>query len=253
MSTLSFVKYQGAGNDFILIDDRAPHFNPKLVPKLCHRKFGIGADGVILLQHDAAADFRMRIFNSDGGEAGSCGNGLRCLMRFMVDLGLPKKNYRITTGERVVSAGFEGDRISVQMGKAQNLQQLEIEGREVHFLDTGVPHVVVFREEELRILGPFLRHHPRFHPSGTNVNLARVQNDGSVYVRTYERGVEGETLACGTGAAAVGVIVSRKFQISNPIRVVSAGGEIEIYVDGLDVTMVGDAVKVFKGEFSEQL
>lgn len=243
-----FSKYQGAGNDFILIDDRALHFNPTLVPQLCHRKFGIGADGVLLLQNDPHSDFRMRIFNSDGSEAESCGNGLRCLMLFIVDLGLPKKTYRIATGERVVQAGFEGDKISVQMGTALHLKELCIDGYTVHSLDTGVPHVVVFSPNtDLKTIGPFLRRHPAFQPAGTNVNMAQVQSDGSVHIRTYERGVEGETLGCGTGAAAVGVIASQKYHLPNPIRICSAGGAIEVYVDGLNVTLVGSALKVFEG------
>jgi diaminopimelate epimerase len=247
---LYFTKFQGAGNDFILIDDRAPHFNPTLVPQLCHRKFGIGADGVILLQMDRTADFRMRIFNSDGSEAGSCGNGLRCLMKFIANLGLPKKNYRIATGNRVVEAGFVGDKISVQMGEALHLRKLHVEGYEVHSLDTGVPHAVVFSPDaDLKILGPLLRHHLVFQPAGTNVNIGTLQSDGSIWVRTYERGVEGETLACGTGAAAVGVIASQIYHLPSPIRICSAGGELEVHINGLEVTQVGDAHKVFDGSF----
>lgn len=253
MSTLSFVKYQGAGNDFILLDDRALSFDPSLVPKLCHRKFGIGADGVILLQHDSLSDFRMRIFNPDGSEAESCGNGLRCLLRFMIDLGLPKKNYRIATHERVVQAGFLGDKIEVRMGEAKLLKKLYISGHEVHFLNTGVPHAVVFADADFFTLAPLLRHHAAFQPSGTNVNLARLESDGSIYIRTYERGVEGETMACGTGAAAVGVIASLTYQIKNPIRISSLGGEIQIRVEGFQVTMVGDALKVFEGIYPLQL
>lgn len=245
---LYFAKYQGAGNDFILIDDRAPHFNPNLVPQLCNRKFGIGADGVILLQTDPAADFRMRIFNSDGSEAGSCGNGLRCLMKFIVDLGLPKKNYRIATGDRIVEASFVGDQIVVQMGLAVNLKKHRIEGFDVHSVDTGVPHAVVFSPDaDLKILGPMLRHHSTFQPAGTNVNIAHIQSDGSIRVRTYERGVEGETLSCGTGAAAVGLIASQQYHLPNPIRICAPGGELEIHVDGLHVAQAGKAAKVFEG------
>jgi diaminopimelate epimerase len=252
MSTLTFVKYQGAGNDFILIDDRALSFDPAIIPQLCHRKFGIGSDGVILLQHDSSADFRMRIFNSDGSEAESCGNGLRCLMRFLVDLGLPKQNYRIATQERVVRASFHGDKIKVEMGEAAQYKRFHIEGHEVHFINTGVPHAVVFGDADFLTLASLLRHHKAFQPSGTNVNLARLEVDGSIYVRTYERGVEGETMACGTGAAAVGVIASQMYQIKNPIRISFSGGEMEIYVDQLQVAMIGDALKVFEGRYPVQ-
>jgi diaminopimelate epimerase len=246
MSTLSFVKYQGAGNDFILIDDRALHFDPTRVPTLCHRKYGIGADGVILLQND----LRMRIFNSDGTEAESCGNGLCCLMQFLLHLGLPKKRYSIATGTRRVEVEFEGDLVSVNMGKPTNVKQLYICGNEVHSLDTGVPHAVVFVADvqavDLAHAGASLRHHALFQPRGTNVNFAALQSDGSVQVRTYERGLEGESLACGTGAAAVGVIGSHIYRLPNPIQIRFPGGNIDIYVTD-EVRMVGKAVRVFEG------
>lgn len=243
---LSFAKYQGAGNDFILIDNRTLHFDCKLVSKLCHRKFGIGADGVVLLE----SNFRMRIFNSDGSEAESCGNGLRCLMRFLLDLGFPKADYQIQVGNRVVQAGFVGDKIRIDMGEALHFKQLLIEGHEVHFLNTGVPHTVLFSAEaDLATIGPFLRYHEHFQPAGTNVNIAQLGNDGALYIRTYERGVEAETLACGTGAAAVALIASQKYGLKNPIRVHALGGEMEVLVDGLKVSLIGEATKVFEGSF----
>jgi diaminopimelate epimerase len=251
---LFFTKYQGAGNDFILIDDCALHFDTNLVPQLCDRKFGVGADGVILLQIDPVADFRMRIFNRDGSEAESCGNGLRCLLRFIADLGMPQKKYRIATQDRVVEADFVGDRIRIEMGLALNLKRCHIEGFEVYSLNTGVPHAVIFsKEADLKILGPLLRYHPLFQPDGTNVNVAMLQIDGSVHVRTYERGVEGETLSCGTGAAAVALIASQKYHLPNPIQVCSLGGEIDIYVDGLKATLIGDAIKIFDGKVPRYL
>lgn len=249
MSTLTFVKFQGAGNDFILIDDRALFFNPTQVKDLCHRKFGIGADGVILLQNDSLADFRMRIFNSDGSEAESCGNGLRCLLRFLVDLGLPRKNYRIATADRIVEAGFEQDLISINMGPARNVKQLYIQGREIHFLDTGVPHLVLFVPDVQKVdflkEGAFFRHHSLFQPRGTNVNFASLQSD-RIDVRTFERGLEGESLACGTGGAAVAVIASQKYGLANPIRISFPGGLLEFHIDD-EIRMVGEARKVFEG------
>lgn len=250
MSKLSFVKYQGAGNDFILIDDRAPFFNPALVPSLCHRKFGIGADGLILLQNAEQADFRMRIFNSDGSEAESCGNGLRCLMQFLVYLGMPKKPYRIATADRIVEADFFGEKISVQMGEARNVKQLYIWGREVHFLDTGVPHAVLFVSDASRIdlmkEGAAMRHHAAFQPRGANVNFASLQN-GVIHMRTFERGLEAESLACGTGAVAVAAIAKQKHSLPNPIQVHCLGGLLEIYIEGQKIRMVGPAVQVFAG------
>lgn len=249
MSKLTFVKYHGAGNDFILIDDRALFFNSTLVPHLCHRRFGIGADGVVLLQNDSIADFRMRIFNSDGSEAESCGNGLRCLMKFITHLGLPQKTYRIATANRIVEASFIGEKVAIQMGLPSNVKQLYIGGREVHFLDTGVPHAVIFVPDvqtiDLMNEGAVLRHHPSFQPKGTNVNFASLQSDGSIRVRTFERGLEGESIACGTGAVAVGVVARGQ----NPVRICFAGGEIEIYVEESGVKMVGEAVEVFEGVY----
>jgi diaminopimelate epimerase len=242
-----FVKYQGAGNDFILIDDRAHSFDQTRVKFLCNRKFGIGADGVILLQKD----LRMRIFNSDGSEAESCGNGLRCLMKFLLHLGFPRKPYRITTGNRIVEADFVGERISVQMGAPRDVQQHIINDYTIHSLDTGVPHAVLFvpdvQKVDLATLGAFFRHHPIFQPRGTNVNFAQVQIDGSIRVRTYERGLEGESLACGTGAAAVASIARQIHGLANPIHIHFPGGTLEMHVDETEVRMVGDAIKVFEG------
>jgi diaminopimelate epimerase len=253
MSTISFVKYHGAGNDFILIDDRALFFDSTQVPSLCHRKFGIGADGLILLQPHDVADFRMRIFNSDGSEAESCGNGLRCLMQFLLHLGLPKKSYRIATADRIVEASFVGEKISINMGKPLHVKQLYMDRQEVHFLDTGVPHTVLFVPDvhsvDLPKNGADLRYHAAFQPRGTNVNFAALQADGSIQVRTYERGLEGETLACGTGAVAVAFAAAKKYKLPNPIHICFPGGTLEMYVEGEEVRMVGEAVKVFEGSF----
>ncbi len=264
MSKLSFVKYEGAGNDFILIDDRAllfPIHDKERIQLLCHRRFGIGADGIILLQHDKVADFRMRIFNSDGSEAESCGNGIRCFKLFISDLGLQAT--RIATGSRIVEATFEGDKIGVQMGMARDLRlHLQIDGKEIHSVDTGVPHAVQFVEDvdqiDIQKEGSSLRHHSFFQPKGTNVNFAELQNDGSIRVRTFERGVEGETLACGTGATAVAAVASQIYQLPSPISLCFQGGTLEIHFKdhfkdkGLsDLKMVGPARRVFSGVLND--
>lgn len=248
MSTLIFSKFHGAGNDFILIDDRALTFNPQLVPNLTSRKFGIGADGLILLQNATSADFRMRIFNADGSEAAMCGNGLRCFMKYLLDLGFPKKEYRIATQNKILTANYIRDKIAIDMGKATHVKQLYIDGLEVHSLDTGVPHAVVFTTQSLSILGPKLQKHPAFMPESTNVNIAQIHSD-HIQVGTFERGV-GETLSCGTGAAAVGYIVNKLYQKTSPIRISMPGGELEIAVNGDQITLIGDAVKVFEGHLN---
>ena len=257
-----FSKYEGAGNDFILIDDRALLFDPSIVPKLCHRNFGIGADGVILLQNDTQADFRMRIFNRDGSEAESCGNGLRCLMRFIGDLGAAQKVVKISTMNRLVEAFFEGDKIGIKMGEPSKLclnLPLNVDGKTwtVHTVDTGVPHLVQFVDDveqvDVSSIGSKLRHHRAFGPKGTNVNFVSARPDGSLSVRTFERGVEGETLACGTGAVAVGVIAAHILEMPSKIRTHFKGGEIEISFSDrglLDLCMIGSAKRVFTGHFS---
>ncbi len=250
MSKLSFTKFHGAGNDFILIDDRALNFNPNKVPYLCQRKFGIGADGVILLQEDEKADFRMRIFNADGSEAESCGNGLRCLMKFLCDLGFPKRAYRIRAGTRMIEAYFIGERIAVQMGSAQDVKRQLIEGIEVHSLNTGVPHAVVFADLKLEILGPMFERHSVFLPQGTNVSVAKVQGN-AIRAKTFERGV-GETLSCGTAAAAIGYLASTVYRMPNPIRICMPGGELMVSITRDEITLIGDAVKVFDG-YTENL
>jgi diaminopimelate epimerase len=252
---ISFTKYEGAGNDFVLVDDRDLHFplhDAKWIQRLCHRRFGIGADGVILLQHDPAADFRMRIFNSDGSEAEGCGNGLRCLMRFIADLGFKQRLYRIAVSHRILEADYRKEGIGVEMGEMRGLRSERIDGMDIHFVDSGVPHAVWFVPDvetvALETIGPFLRYHSCFAPRGTNVNFAAVQTDGSVRVRTYERGVEGETLACGTGATAVAFIGTRLFGWKSPVKIRFKGGDLEIHLkDG--IWMVGGAQKIFNGSF----
>ncbi len=264
--SFSFVKYEGAGNDFILIDDRRLRFpirDALRIRRLCDRRLGIGADGIILLQNDPEADARMRILNSDGSEAEGCGNGLRCLMAFLGDLGLPRIERKISVGGRILHAGYSSSGIVVDMGEMRDFRpNLTIsrgeESLRVHYIDSGVPHAVVFVDDiegiSLVQLGPFLRFHPCFAPKGANVNIACRLPDGRVRVRTYERGVEGETLACGTGGTAVGAIGARLFGWENPIRISFAGGDLEINLssDKRRASMTGPAVKVFEGTLPAQ-
>lgn len=255
MSTLSFVKYQGAGNDFVLIDDRSrsfPSHNQPFIQKLCCRRFGIGADGLLLLSDDFTSDFRMRIFNSDGVEAESCGNGLRCFAQFICDLGFPKKNYRIALENRIVEVWFEKDLVAVDMGPIQNLQMhLSTEIGAVHFVNTGVPHVVHFvpniHDIDLLKIGFFLRNHSKFQPKGTNVNVASLDPWGNLHARTFERGVEGETFACGTGALAVAFIASEVYGLKMPLEVCFKGGNLIVDKQGDSMHMIGPAVKVYDG------
>lgn len=252
MSSFPFSKYEGTGNDFILIDDRSLFFDPKKVPALCHRKFGIGADGVILLQPSDKADYRMRIFNCDGTEAESCGNGLRCLGRFILDLGNPKKEYEIEVCDRIVQLAYSGSLIAVSMGTAQNLTcHLASERGPVHYVDTGVPHAVIFVDRvdlvPVAELGPFFRHSPLFGSRGANANFAQIYDHRSIHVRTFERGVEGETLACGTGACAVAAVARDLYGFEGPIAIIFPGGTLEISFRGDEIMMAGPSNRIFSG------
>lgn len=248
----SFVKYHGAGNDFVLIDDRSrsfPFHDRKFIQNLCNRKQGIGADGVILLAEDASADFRMRIFNCDGQEAESCGNGLRCLARFIQDLGFKKNSYGIAIGNRTVEVWFEEDLVAVDMGEAEGLRlNIDTEVGSVHFVDTGVPHAVQFVSDveavDLGVLGPRLRHHFQFQPRGANVNIATRLSDKTLKGRTFERGVEGETLACGTGAVAIAVVAKKIYKMEMPLTILFRGGELIVNEKEGRLHMIGPAVRV---------
>lgn len=228
MSKLSCSNYHGCGNTFTIVDGRNLHL-----------------DGLVVLLPDSSADFRIRIFNRDGSEAPSCGNALRCAARFLADSGLPQKKYRIAVGDRIVEADYVGDQISIQMGIPKDLKLHALP--EIHYVDTGSPHAVVFVDDvdavDVEAEGKRLRHHPQFHPFGTNVNFASLLPNGGMRVRTYERGVEGETDACGTGAAAVAVIASYLYEMIGPQQLHFKGGVIEIHYDG-QMTMIGPAEKM---------
>jgi diaminopimelate epimerase len=194
----------------------------------------------------------MRIFNSDGKEAGSCGNGLRCLARFIADLGMAEKLYRIQVEDQIVSVDFVGSQIEVDMGVAREMKlHVETDRGTVHFVNTGVPHTVQFCEEieeiDIPLWAPYFRHHSLFGASGANVNAASLQPDGSIRVRTFERGIEGETLACGTGACAVAFLARELYSLEGPIPIHFAGGTLEIRVHQNRIYMLGPAEKVFSG------
>lgn len=255
MSKISFAKFQAAGNDFILIDNRDGRFpvgDPLLIQKMCHRQFGIGADGIILLgmdPQDAKSDFQMRIFNSDGREASSCGNGLRCLVRFLRDLGIVQKKYKIRTQEKVITAFLSKGHPVIDLGPPDQVRVgLEMEGGIVHCIDTGVPHIVQFVSDvdliDVAARGASLRQ--QLH---ANVNFAALQADQSIRVRTFERGVEGETLSCGTGAAATAALAVCQYGFKWPISVFCRGGRLEVWEEEGRIFLSGPAEKVFTGVY----
>ena len=254
---ISFSKYHGAGNDFILIDDRKEHFpliNTAHIQRLCHRHYGIGADGLILLQLSQVADARMRIFNADGSEAEMCGNGIRCLFHFAQTLGVIQKEAQIETAASILTCRADHDQIAVLHPTPRLiLHDLMIEGRSLDLVDSGVPHAVIFTDdihsEQVYDIGKRVRFHAQFSPGGTNVTFVQpLMQENLLLIRTYERGVENETQACGTAAVAAAFLALQKLPLSSPLRVVTASKTIfETTLNKKGVELKGPAVLSFTG------
>jgi diaminopimelate epimerase len=257
---LNFFKYQGTGNDFIIIDNRDKKFpreNTAMVEKLCNRRFGIGADGLMLLQSAVGYDFEMVYYNSDGKESSMCGNGGRCIVEFARTLGLVKDNafFLASDGEHeaFVKPGF----ISLKMN---NVTKVET-GSSHYYLNTGSPHFVVFVNDvenyNVYEKGREIRYNDRFKEEGTNVNFVEKQND-DLFVRTYERGVEAETYSCGTGVTAAALVAALKnvSTAQDHCNIKTLGGNLKVkfkkHYDNsfTDVWLEGPATFVFKGEIS---
>jgi diaminopimelate epimerase len=262
---LRFTKMNGAGNDFILIDNRAGdiHLDRSQIAHLCDRHRGIGADGILLLEKAANhADFRMRYFNADGGEAEMCGNGARCFARFANKVAEAQKKISFETPAGVISAELVGNLVTLQMTEPKDLLlDIELpvanENKTVHFINSGVPHVVIpvprIDDVDVRREGSAIRYHKVFSPRGANVNFIEKRGPKKIAVRTYERGVEDETLACGTGIVASALIFAANENTNVPITVIAQGGD-ELQVDfertGNEfrhVTLTGPADFVFEG------
>jgi diaminopimelate epimerase len=242
-SGLSFVKMTGAGNDFILVDDRAGLLGPAeraaLARRLCPRRLAVGADGLVLLDEAAEADLHMRLFNADGSEAEMCGNAVRCLALYAAGAGLAPPRMRIATVAGIIHAEVLGpERARVQLtdaGRPRRLAGIDFGGptAEVYSVNTGVPHAVVFVADleaaDVVGWGRALRHHEAFSPAGTNVDFVAAGGEGVVCVRTYERGVEDETLACGTGVTAAALAAAEVGPVEMPLRVrTRSGAELEV-------------------------
>ncbi|HNX80659.1 MAG TPA: diaminopimelate epimerase [Candidatus Omnitrophota bacterium] len=269
MSGLVFTKMVGTGNDFIVIENGLtiiqPHRRTKLIQCLCDRKYGIGADGVLFLEKSKKADLRMRIINSDGSEAEMCGNGARCAVLYAHNrLALKnKKNIRLETRAGIIDSEVHKDSVKVKLTDPHKLKldiPLVVNGRKlrVNFINTGVPHVVVFTEGLGSIgvvaIGRAIRNHPYFAPRGTNVNFIEVLGKNSIAVRTYERGVEDETLACGTGSTASALIFASKTCCDGDVVVHTRSNEnLHIYFNRQgnsfrDVWLEGKVSFVFEGK-----
>lgn len=255
---LNFSKFEGAGNDFILLDDRPYSFpvkHKRLIQSLCHRQKGIGADGLILLQESRNADFRMRIFNSTNGkEAAMCGNGLRCLIAFLCKLGLNQEKYQIETLAGILSAGFKNKQIFFSYPRP-NMIRTRIENFPLLLANVGVPHAVLFvdqlQEIDITSIGRKIGSHSHFSGSnGVNVNFAQLNPPDTVFTRTYERGVEAETFACGTGAAAVALAAHEEFGLEQKLKIIPKSQEtIEVEISE-QLEVIGPATFVYEGNIN---
>jgi diaminopimelate epimerase len=256
LMNITFNKYQGAGNDFIIIDNRNGKLNPsdsKLINKLCDRRFGIGADGLILISKDSRSDFEMKYFNSDGFIGSMCGNGGRCTAHFAMKTGIAGKKQIFLAFDGIHEAFVEKDIVRLQMGNVNEYKLIDNN----YFLNTGSPHYVIFKEDvdkvDVALEGKNIRWSSKFAPGGTNVDFVQVLDKG-LYIRTFERGVEEETLACGTGvtASAIASVLKGHFD-TNSVNVRARGGnlkvEFEIHKERItNIWLSGPATFVYGGE-----
>lgn len=257
MNKTPFFKYSGNGNDFILIQEADFHWDQKRIMDLCHRRFGIGADGVVVIGKEPGFDASMRIFNSDGLEAEMCGNGLRCLVRYLYDHVEKKNEYRIKTMKTSFVVKQEEEKFFIEMNVADDVGKLDLspfqkEFPQAFFIDTGVPHLcfIVGDAEaiDIKAVAPFYRHHQIF-PNGTNVNFIQVLDEKKqkAYVRTFERGVEDETFSCGTGVTACAHTLNHFFGWKGDIFIENLGGEHLVQFSD-KVLFSGKEILVYKGE-----
>jgi diaminopimelate epimerase len=256
---IHFYKYQGAGNDFILIDNRTnaiDHQNPKLISHLCDRRFGIGGDGIMFLQNREGFDFEMIYYNADGQPSSMCGNGGRCIVAFAKFLGVinEETNFLAVDGPHYAKISASGDWVSLQMIDVDTINR----DNDAYVLNTGSPHYVQLVEglEEKNVYrdGSGIRNNDTYREKGINVNFVEPSANG-YFVRTYERGVEDETYACGTGVTAVALAMAKHKQqtghIDTPIKVLGGNLNIHFDYDGQafkDIFLEGPAVKVFEGD-----
>ena len=267
---ISFTKMNGAGNDFIIIDHRQAWLpradQAEFARRICRRKFSAGADGLILIEDDEEADFSWQFYNADGSLAEMCGNGARCAARYAREHKIAPAEMRFKTMAGIIEAKTLDRTVRLKMTPPVDLQlneQLEIDGVErlLHHINTGVPHVVCFVDDitsrQVKEWGRSIRFHPHYQPAGTNVNFVRQAADG-LHIRTYERGVEDETMACGTGAVAA-ALISGLMGAASPATIITSGGDKLIIhfrigknqrID--NVYLEGGATVVYKGQLTPE-
>ena len=255
---IEFHKYQGTGNDFILLDNRSKTYDQlteKQVALMCNRRFGIGADGLILLNLKEGFDLEMKYYNADGAEGSMCGNGGRCMIKFVASLGIRKNNYHFLAVDGEHEA--EIDTNGLVRLKMANVNKVEVHSN-YFILNTGSPHYVKYIKDIMKMdvknSGGMIRYSPAFEKDGINVNFVESMDDDKIYVRTYERGVEDETLSCGTGVTASALIAAHNDNGFNRVEVKTPGGNLSVEFDKVDdnhfenIWLNGPANFVFKGE-----
>jgi diaminopimelate epimerase len=269
---IPFTKMSGAGNDFVVIDDRSNIVQdvPGLARKLCDRRWGVGGDGLLLIQRAQDVAYRMMYYNADGSYGGMCGNGGRCIARYAVEAGIAQASHEFEALGYHYRSVVELDSVDLSMKNPSDLRMnivLRIGSVTIrcHFINTGSPHVVTpiaqFRSRyktlsqmPVELLGRKIRYHRAFQPDGTNVNFVQKGRDNIVQMRTYERGVEAETLACGTGSIASAVIGARLWKMASPVTILPSSGiklEVAFRREGaefVDIKLKGPAVTTFRGE-----
>ena len=268
---IPFMKMSGSGNDFILIDHRDPFLKDDglkdFIRKACRRRISVGADGLILIERSQKADFKWRFYNADGSEAEMCGNGGRCAARFAYLKGIAGPSLKLETLAGILSAQVEGKRVKLEMTRPFGLkldEALLIDGKEQVYssINTGVPHVVLFVEDleglDIIPIGRAIRFHSHFSPAGTNVNFIQLEKGSQLSIRTYERGVEDETLACGTGVVAAALVAAFKGLVRSPVSIKTRGGEVlavHFEIDAKEIKRVffeGDVHIIYEAEMWEE-
>ena len=258
MHTIKFFKYQGTGNDFVMIDDRSESFdleNHKLIARLCRRRFGVGADGLILIKNHDQADFEMIHYNADGYLTSLCGNGSRCAVQFTHQLKMIKNKCSFMTVEGILKAKIEDGLVHLKMPDIVGIES----HKNHYFLNTGSPHHICFVDDidnyDVFNQGKKIRNGAPYHTEGTNVNFVKSISEDQIFVRTYERGVEDETFSCGTGVTAAALVQGLKGS-NSPIKVLTLGGELQISFEKdtgsefKNIHLIGPATLVFSGKIS---
>ncbi len=273
MKKIPFMKLSGAGNDFVIINnlnsivDSTDSQFMNFVTKICQRRMSVGADGVLLVEPSQDVDFRMRYYNADGGEVETCGNGARCISKFAFLQGIASEKMRFLTNAGIYEAEVVNDNVKVRMSDPTDIRinvplKLDDGMHEIGFTNSGVPHVIFFVDDlestDVFDMGQQTRYHNDFKPDGTNANFIHIHSEELLEIRTYERGVENETLACGTGSIASAIVSAVLGKVQSPVSVKTASGVVlKIHFDlenetAKNVFLEGDARVIFAGELTSE-